>query len=816
MFKNYFKIAFRNFWRNKFFTLINVVGLAIGISAALVIYLIVQFDFTFDKFHPDGERIYRIVTNSTFSGETSYNSGVPVPLAEAVKDEVTGVQSSAPFELANTCNVLIYNGKNQPKKFKKQENMVYADQRYFSMFPYKWLAGSPKTALNEPYQVVLTAVQAKKYFPKLSFANMLGKQIIYDDTVKTTVTGVVREFNENSDFTFQHFISFETMKTLSDLKFELQEWGGITSASQLFVKLSPGTNIKNIEKQLVNSLKKHHPPMLDDNGSKEDFKLQPLSDLHFNSKYYAYEKGVANKNVLYALIIIAVFLLLLGCINFINLATAQASQRAKEIGIRKTMGSSRAQLMSQYLIETFLVTLFAVLIAVFLTPVILKLFADFIPVGVKADFVHRPDIILFLMILSVLISFLSGFYPAMVLSGYKPVAVLKNQAYANTGKTRNSWLRKSLTVTQFMIAQFFIMATLLVSKQIYFALHTDLGFRKDAIIYLSTPWKDSNKDHKQVFIDKVKAIPQVAMLSLGGLTPLSGGWGSREITYKNGKREVKTDLQLKSGDENYIKVYQIKLLAGRNIQMSDTSSAMLINNTFAKILGFKSPREALGKNIPFEKDKQKQIVGVVADFHQASLHQAIKPLAIYPEKNSSTLHILLKPETVNGKEWSKAIQSIQQDWKEIYPDEDFDYHFFDETIAKFYESEQRTAKLLQWATGLAILISCLGLLGLAVYTTNMRTKEIGVRKVLGASVRQIVALLSTELILLVLIAFAIVTPLAWFAMHAWLQNFADRTTVSWWIFMVSGGGMLLIALVTLSFRTIKAALANPVKSLRSE
>lgn len=811
MIKNYFKIAFRNFWRHKLFTLINVIGLSIGISSALVIYLIVHYDFTFDKFHKDGDRIYRVVTNMSYSGELFYNGGVTGPLPDAVKTDVSGLETSAPvFEYVGD-NAIIP-GK-VPVKFKKEKGITYADQRFFSMFSYKWLAGSAKTSLNAPFQVVLTSDQAKKYFPNLALNQILGKQVIYADSIKTTVTGIVEQFKQNSDIIFNDFISFSTISKINGSKEYLSRWGGVSSGSLFFVKLIAGSSPNNIEKQLNGLLKKYNPDNPNDKGNnKMTFHLQPLNDIHFNSTYGAIDNGPANKTTLYGLMGIAGFLLVLGCINFINLTTAQASQRAKEIGIRKTMGSSRTQLIVQFLSETFLVTVFAIVIAVCITPVILKLFADFIAPGIKADFIHHPDLILFLVALSVVVSFLSGFYPALILSGYKPVSVLKNQAYVNTGKSRNAWLRKSLTVTQFVIAQFFIMATILVSKQIYYAIHSDLGFKKEAIIYINTPWLNGKAGPKQVYIDRIKALPQVELVSLGSDVPSSGNWSSSEYTYKDGKKEIKTQVYLKSGDENYLNLFKIKLLAGRNIGVSDTANAMLINNTYARILGFKNAQQAIGKYI----DKT-QIVGVIADFHQASLHTAIKPIVIrYNDKYSSTIHIALKPQTADGNEWKQAIAGMEKSWKELYPDQDFQYEFFDETIAKFYTTEQHYSTLLTWATGLSILISCLGLLGLAMYTTNLRTKEIGVRKVLGATVSQIITLLSTELVLLVILAFVVVTPVAWYAMNKWMQNFSDHTTISWWIFALSGVGMLLTALLTLSFQTVKAAIANPAKSLRSE
>jgi putative ABC transport system permease protein len=815
MIKNYFKIALRNFKQHKLFTLINVIGLSIGISTALVIFLIVRYDLTFDKFHKDSDRIYRVVTNFSYAGEAGYTGGVTGPLPDAVENEVTGLTQSAPI-FTNNFNVLIKEGNKTPQRFKNDGGIVFTDGRYFDIFQYKWLLGSPKNSLNEPNQVVLTSLQAKKYFPHLSYGQMLGRQVIYEDTIKTTVTGVVQEFGENSDLTFTAFVSRETMKTIKDLKRELEGWGGTTSNSQFFVKLAQGKAPANIEKQMNALLKKYNPPKPENKGSTQDFHLQPLSDLHFNEKYYAFDHPVASKSTIFGLIAIAGFILILGCINFINLTTAQGSRRAKEIGIRKTMGATRGQLITMFLSETFLVTLFAVIISVGLCPLALKLFSDFIAKGVKFDLLHQPGLIIFLLLLTIVVSFLSGFYPGMVLSGYKPALVIKNQAFNGKSKTRNAWLRKSLTVTQFIIAQFFIMATVIVSKQIYFALHKDLGFKKDAIGYIWTPWKVKSKALKQVFFNKIKALPQVELTSIGGDVPSSDGWSSNTVTYIDGKKEIKTELQIKSGDENYTRVYHIKLLTGRNVRMSDSSTSMMINNNYAHVLGFKKVNDALGKYVSFGEKEKRQIVGVVADFHQGSLHAPIKPLAIFPQTWGIGIHIALKPETPGGGEWKKAIASMQASWKELFPDDDFEFHFFDENIAKFYDKEQHFSTLLTWATGLSIFISCLGLLGLAIYTTNQRTKEIGVRKVLGASVTQIVTLLSSELIWLILLAFVLVTPIAWYAMNKWMESFADRTTISWWIFAISGAGMLIAAVFTSSFQTVKAAIANPVKSLRSE
>ncbi|HEY0246036.1 MAG TPA: ABC transporter permease [Mucilaginibacter sp.] len=824
MIKNYFKIAFRGFWRHKLFTLINIIGLSIGISAALVIYLIVHFDFTFDKFHKDDDRIYRVVSNFTSQGESNYNGGVAGPVPEVLKSKVTGVEFTAPVFILSYINVFVNSKEGVPVRFKNQDNIAWVDANYFKIFSYKWLAGSAKDALIEPNKTVLTSEQAKKYFPKLAYNQMIGQTVTYD-TIKTTVTGIVQTPTQNTDLTFRHFISYSTAtavanKSLSD-QLQLNQWESTNSSSQVFIKLLAKASPTQVTKQLNDIHLKSSPPNPASKGYTHTFVLQQLSDLHFNSNYGIFdasERGAVKKSTMYGLLIIAAFLLILGCINFINLTTAQATQRAKEIGIRKTMGSTRGQLTIQFLSETFLVTLVAIIISMLLTPVILKLFADFIPSGVKADF-FQFNILIFLLLLTLGVSLASGFYPAMMLSAYRPVTVLKNQSLTDNSQTRNAWLRKSLTVTQFIIAQFFIMATVLVSKQIHYALNKDMGFKKDAIITIALPWKNRTPSRDELFFNKLRALPQVAMVSVGGASPSSGGYSSTDITYKDGKKEIKTDVQLKMGDENYMALYNIKLVAGRTLVAGDSTTGVVINQTCAKTLGFIDPHNAIGKTLSrLNKIKTPLIVGVAADFHQASLRTPIKPIliSISNKYQKGVAHIALKPETAGRQEWKTAITAMEKTWKGIYPDDDFDYHFVDETIAKFYKDEQHTSTLLTWAMGLSILISCLGLLGLAIYTTNQRTKEIGVRKVLGASVTQIVTLLSKELVWLILLAFVVVTPIAWWAMNKWMQSFADHTPISWWIFALSGAGMLLAAIITSSFQTVKAAVANPVKSLRSE
>lgn len=816
MFKNYFTIALRNFLRNKTFSVINVMGLSIGISAALVIFLIVYYEFSFDKFEPNAERVYRVVLDAKFSGTEGHSAGVPAPLGSAIENEVTGVEQTVPifqFQGDATAKVAVVTANpEKPVIYKKQPNIIFTNQQYFPLLNYKWLAGSPKSAMQDAFSVVLTESRAKQYFPGVPVANVIGKQITYND-VTTTVSGIVKDLNETTVFTADQFISLATIaKTNLQDRFMMNVWDDWMIYSQLYLKLSKGINPLATEAQLKVVLNKYNNKANKDANNTMSFHLQPLNDVHFNINYRSPGQRVANKTTLYGLLAIAAFLLLLGCINFINLTTAQATKRAKEIGIRKTMGSSRKQLVVQFLSETFFITVVATVISVALAPLLLNMFTDFIPPGLHFDLFHQPKLILFLLLLTIVVSFLSGLYPALILSGYKPVSVLKSQAFVDAGHTRNAWVRKTLTVSQFVIAQFFIIATMMVSKQMNYSMNADLGFNKDAILTFEMP-RDTVATHGQQLLHAIQSIPEVEIASSGFLSPADIGVAFTNISYKE-KKEVVANVQIRWGDPNYLKVYQVKLLAGRNVEASDTMKELLINETYAKTLGFQKPAEALNKYLTFN-NKDLPIVGVMQDFHDQSFHTSIGPL-VFSGSNGSTFHIRLKPNNGKSHLWQSAIRKIEKAYKQIYPEEDFKYSFFDDTIAKMYESEQHTARLLKWASGLSIFISCLGLLGLVMYVTNTRTKEIGIRKILGASVTAIVSILSKDFVRLVLLAFVIATPIAWWATYKWLQDFVYRTTMSWWIFALSGLGMLLLAVMTLGIQTIKAAVANPVKSLRTE
>ena len=817
MLRNYFVTAFRSFWRNKAFTAINVLGLSIGISAALVIFLLVYYEFSYDQFEQNKERIYRVVLDAKFNGTEGHSAAVPAPLSNAVEREVTGVELTVPimqFQGDATAKVSIRRkDENKPVVFKKQPDIVFTNPQYFSLLPYQWVTGSPKSSMQQPFSVVMTESRAKLYFPSLPVNEIVGKQINYNDDITATITGVVKDLNETTAFTAEEFISYSTIaQTHLQEQFMMNVWNDWMAYSQLYIKLAEGSSAAHTERQLTALLNKYNKDANKDAANTMDYHLQPLGDVHFNHLYASVAQRLADKSALYSLLAIATFLLLLGCINFINLTTANAAQRAKEIGIRKTMGSSRKQLVIQFMGETFLLTSIAAFFSFCLAPLLLQLFADFIPQGLVFAPLHQPYILAFLLLLIVVVSFLAGLYPSIILSGYKPVHVLKSQSLISNNETRHAWVRKTLTVFQFVVAQFFVIATMMIGKQINFALHADLGFNKDGIITFETP-HDTVTAHIQQLLNTINAIPEVEIASTGFLSPADAGVAFTNVTYAP-KPDVKANVQIRWGDPNYINVYKLKLLAGRNVGPSDTMREFLINETYAKLLGFTTPKAAIGKSLTFN-NKSLPIVGVMQDFHDQSMHASISPI-VFAGAKGSTFHIRLQPNSAGSENWQHAIAKIQKAYHQTFPGEDFNYHFFDDTIASMYATERHTAQLLSWATGLAILISCLGLLGLVMFTINTRIKEIGIRKILGATVTHIVSILSKDFVQLVLIAFVIAAPLAWWAIYKWLQDFAYRTEMSWWVFLVSGSAMLMVALLTLSIHTIKAATSNPVRNLRTE
>ena len=817
MIRNYLKIALRNLLRNKLNTVINIVSLAIGLSASFVIGLMVYYDLTFDRFHADTGRIFRVTSRWTSPQTTFSNSGVAVPLMAAAREEMTGLETVAGF---HTFDLLKAENPDTGNTFTDPGPQVFADNAYFDLFRYDWLAGNPANALSEPYRVVLTRRRAMRYFPGKNPSELIGQTLIYNDSVPVTVSGVVAEYDQRTDLVFEEFLSRGTLrKTYRSEILDDPQWDNTNSSDQLFIKLLPGTQPESIAGQLDRFAKATESDYDREFNTHRKFGLQPFDELHFNAEFSTFDNGTptaASRQVLLGLGFIALFLLALGCINFINLSTAQADQRAREVGIRKTLGSSKRQLLMQFLSETFLLTLLSALLSLVLAYFLLDLFAEFLPEGLQFGIFAEAPIVLFATALLLGVTLLAGFYPGLVLARFQPVRVLKNQVVNQAGKPT---LRRMLTVFQFAIAQIFIISTLLVAKQIRYMLDKDLGFRTDAIAYFHAPWHLSSIDKNERLAREIGKIPQVRAVALGGNPPASNSTSTSTAVFLKDGNEIQTPLQMLAGSSAYFDLYHFEFLAGRK-PLNDTILEYVINEAYLHTLGYENPADVLNQNIQMNQENR-PIVGVVRDFNPRSAATGIGPITIMPDwdrspGNSRFSSIHLDLQNPGDGSLAQTIAAIEDRFKEVYPDSEFKLEFMDETIAGFYQKEQSLAKLLRWAMGLSVLISCLGLLGLVIYTTNRRTKEIGIRKVLGASLSQIGLLLSRDFLALVGIAFLIAAPLAGWGLYHWLQDYAYRTELSWWIFALSGVGMIALALLIMGLRTLAVARKNPVESLRTE
>jgi putative ABC transport system permease protein len=816
MLKNYFKIAFRNIARNKVFAIINSLGLAIGISACLLIYIVTSFELSYDTFHPDKNRIYRFVTE--IQNEASKNNPIatiPDPAAKIIRTSVSGLESVAMFHNYFP-KITISEGDKIIKRFFPSNDpgvpspVILAEPQYFEIFKYDWLAGNPKTALNEPFRVVISEHEAGKYFGNLPLDQIMGRTITYDDSLKVTVAGIVKDWNKNTDFNFRDFISYSTVQNSFLIKQgNWNNWGGWNSATQVFTKLNGKSSPGQINTQVTELVKEHMKSLP---GEQVKILLQPLSDIHFNGDFKDAYSRQAHLPTLYGLMAIAAFILIIAAINFINLSTAQSVERVREIGIRKVLGSSRINIVLQFLCEIFLLTLFAGLLSMLVMKPLIYLFHDLLPPGIDLGF-YNPVTIIFLLVLILVTSLLAGFYPAKVLSGYLPVISLKGEGSRLVSK--GGYLRKSLIVFQFTISLVFIIATLIIGNQIRYMLNQDMGFTKDAVINIHTNGNYPGSQAK-LFASQLKNMPDVRMVSLNDGPPAGTGHGGTSITYN----KVELFTEALGTDENYIPLYQLKLIAGRNIFQSDTIRELVINETCAKGLGFNKPEDALGKLVNFgfsngPVEVKRPIVGVLADFHSESLHDPIKPVTIANDQ-SRTVAVRLNNQRKHPKEFQSVIDQIQKIWKSVFPNEPFEYKILDDQIARFYDSYQKTNQIMITAMVIAIFISCMGLFGLAAFTAVQRRKEIGVRKVLGATVSEIVALLSKDFLKLVILSLVLASPIAWYFMSNWLNDFAYRINLSIWIFLLAGSMALLIAFITISFQSVRAAVANPVDSLKTE
>jgi putative ABC transport system permease protein len=835
MIKQQLLFALRRLGRHKLTTTINVLGLTFGILSCLVIYLYVTFEFSYDKFHKDSSRIYRVIVQ--FTEATGMQHGGPAmwpPFAADLRRESTSFSAITGLLTTNP-RVLVREPGKRDRVIPsigadERDHINYADSAYMDFFHYQWLAGNPASALQKPFSVVLTESEARLYFQHGQPADWIGRSLVYYDSLTVTVTGIVKDWAQNSDFGFKDLISYNTIEH-SFLQRDLRGWHNPQYNANVFVKLSPGTTVVQAEKEFPAFYQRHrHLP----DEIKVAFSLQPLADIHFNGNYDDTYGRRAHRPTLVALVGIALFILVIAAINFINLSTAQSILRAKEVGVRKVLGSSRGGLVSQFLIETAIIVVAAMTLALLLAgPVIAALHGDLrsgpagLPQGVRLNF-RDPNTWIFLGGVTLITCLLAGWYPARALSSFLPVISLRGSGIRQLNS--KSYLRKGLIVFQFTISLLFIIGTMMVGRQIHYALNTDLGFKKDAIVMIDLPNR-APENLKAVYAAEIQTLSGVRQVSLSSAGPEAAGHGMTNLQYK-GAKEVTIDVGMDMIDTNYMSVYGLTLVAGRNFYLTDTARqgsdpgavpvqpgfrAYILNETAARALGFKTPADAAGRLVSGLDGTLGPVVGVVRDFHAQNLHEKIKPFFFTTESGAGNLlSVKLASAAFSAGQVKALMAKMEAIFKKIYPDKIYHSRFFDESLEQLYKREQQTSQIMNIAMGIAIFISCMGLFGLAAFTANQRTREIGIRKVLGAGVPQLVSMLSWEFILLVGLSTVIAAPLAGWGVHQWLQDFAYRTSMPWWIFVLAGVAALAIALLAVSYQAIRAATANPLKNLRVE
>jgi putative ABC transport system permease protein len=819
MFKAYFKLAYRNIIRNKVFSLINILGLALGIVACLVIFLITSYDFGFDRQHPDGDRIFRIVGEAHRpSGESIFINTVFKPVA-AFENVIPGFEAKTGFHMFQE-KVAVPQSDGTLKEFSERmqneggPSGIITGPQYFEVFKYQWMAGNA-ASLGRPFTVVLTESEARKFFGPGQPVSYIGRRLVYADSLSVNVSGIVKDRSFRSDFAFRNFISISSA-THSFLKNNIptEDWTSLSPhRSYAFVKLSRGVKPEQINALFAKYIKEQVKP--DPWLGTIRMYLQPITDIHFTPEFHRGDDGdnqfrKAYLPVLYALMGVAVFILLLAIVNFINLSTAQSMQRTKEVGVRKVLGSGRKAIVFQFLFETFVLTWMAAILSVLLIKPVMSLFHSFIPEGVQFSLTGQT--VFFLLGIVLLTTVLAGLYPAGMFSAFRPIDSLKGNPVIRGGQ--KWYLRKSLIVFQFAISFLFMISALVIRNQIRFMQNSYKGFSTDAIVVLPPNWND-HEGKTRAFVKSLNNLTDIRAGILEAFPPMGFAHMGGMISYEpNNKKDIVISIQ--PGDEGRVPFYDMKFLAGRNLLPSDSAREVLINATCAKTLGFTSPEKAIGQFIQFNR-KRLPIAGVVADYFENSFREPIKPMimANMPEQEKS-VSVKLATTGKDAMSIKNTMAKVEKRWKQFFPASEFDYHFLDESITWLYDEETNTAWLVTAAMIITIFISCMGIFGLALFTAERRTKEIGIRKVLGASVLSITRLLTKEFILLVLLAFAVAAPVGWYFMNQWLNDFSFRIKIDWTVFALAICGALFLAITTVSFRAIKAALANPVHALRSD
>jgi putative ABC transport system permease protein len=803
MLKNYLTIAFRNLLRQKSSAFLNISGLTLGITASIILFLLLQHLRSFDKFQSKYDRIYRVVTSSDGNDGKDYTSGVPSVLPPVFRLDFPEAEEVVFTQYNAGALILVPQKNGESKKFSEEAGVVFTESNFFKIFDRDILLGDASKALDEPNEAIISTELAKKYFDREDVA---GEIIKYGEH-EYKISAVMADPPNNTDFPFTLMLSFETIRK----EVEEHGWNSIWSDEQCYFLLKEGESISKLESRMADFSKKHHD---DRNFDNTQHYVQPLSELHFDERFGNYNYNTVNDASLMAMGIIAVFLIITACINFINLATAEAIKRSKEVGIRKTLGSARSQLIFQFLGETAMVTLLSIVVSMCLAQLALSFLNPFLEIELSINLLNNIPLLLYVVGIFGCVTLLSGTYPALVLSGFRPALALKNQISSRSSS--GYFLRQGLVVVQFVISQFFIIGTIVIIAQLNYFRNKELGFRKDAILNIpipeqESPTTDSTVSKMRTLKNEIDRLSGVELSSLCYSPPASRNVSGTGFILEGETDDQVKETQVKPADGNYIALFDLKLIAGTNMTDGDTATGFVVNRKFAEVAGFANPDEMVGKRIRVWR-KMLPVVGVVENFHTTDLRNKIEPTVMLNRiRNYSTLSVQVNPLSIQA-----AIPEIKKRWEETYPNHLFEYAFMDESIREFYEGEGRMSVLLTIFTSLAIVIGCLGLFGLATFMANQKTKEIGVRKVMGASVESIVFMFSKQFIVLIAIGFALAAPFAGFVMNEWLSEFAYRIDLSVWIFLASVGITLLIAVLTVGYRSLRAATANPVKSLRYE
>ncbi|HWK02043.1 MAG TPA: FtsX-like permease family protein [Puia sp.] len=818
------KVAWRNILRQRWYSLIHVLGLAIGICVCIVIYLIGRYELSFDNFHPDANRIYRIVGDVRDRDGNVVFLNSPFKEVAGIEHLIAGFEVKTAFHVfGSTISVPSANSQVMKTYDNRQEgsyalSTILTGPDFFRLFPHEWLAGSP-SVLDQPGRIVLAESVARKYFGTDRVEQMLGRRVIYDDSLTLTVAGLIRDWNRPSDLNYTSFISISTVpETWLRERIPTTDWSSLQPRrSQAFVRLEKGVDPARVNAELAEYIHKLIPaPVLFTGASHLRLYLQSLRDMHYTPDFHPADTGddfpKAYLPLLYALMWLALFVLGLAIINFINLSTAQSFQRMKEVGVRKVMGSSRGALVGQFLIETLLLTVCALALSMLLVLPALWLFGDSIPAGVRFRFWDGGNW-LFLLGMTVFTTLIAGVYPARLMSSYLPVLSLKGSL--DKSGTGGVGLRRGLIIFQFSISLLFIIGSLVIGRQVRYMRNSDKGFNSDGVVTVDYP--GAGPGQMRLYAEAVSNLQGVKQAILQGHAPMGRDHPMATFVYRweNMKKMRETTAEMEIGDSNFIPFYHMRLAAGGNVHEGENVVPVLINETYARTLGFKDPTLACGKQLLYrENGLWYTISGVVRDYHQTSFHETIRPLIIITWlSDARSVAVRLG---VRGDSAKKVMSALESEWKMLFPRAPFTSTSLQDTVDRLYLEENRTALLMQSATVIMILVSCMGLFGLALFSASRRAKEIGIRKVLGATVAGVSLLLSREFLLLVITAIVIASPLAWFLANSWLQDFGYRTAVDGWVLVEAGGAALVLAVVTVGFQAFRVASVNPVDVIRDE